>query len=94
MKAFGIEFAHRRAEEKEYVAKDYAEFTAFAAMCDGCGVAKYVRGVFFDTKWQGFNLDVDPAVEGTDIGVVIRWCASKTLPQFELFGYIGNKNDE
>lgn len=92
MKAFGIPFSHRRPQDDVLAGKDYAQFYAFAALCDSMGVARHVRSVFFDTKWQGFNLDVDPAVEHSIAHATIQRCAEATLPQADLFGQIVGKS--
>lgn len=91
MNAYGIEFAHRRAEHKDYVAKDFAEFTAFAALCAERGVAVYVDHVFFDTKPQTFNITVAAQHENTPVHAAIADCADKSLPQYVLFGTVGGK---
>lgn len=88
MKLHGIEFTHRRPRSDD-AALEYAQFTAFAALCAHHGAAQAVRGVFFDTKWQGFNIDVNPADEGGPLHQVIQRCAEQALPQFELFGTYG-----
>jgi hypothetical protein len=86
MNAFGIEFGHRRPGQEPYVAKDFAEFTAFAALCYARGVSRYVDGVFFDTKSQTFNIDVAQKYDTSPEGSVIAACAQATLPQFVMFG--------
>ena len=88
MKVHGIEFQHRRPRAEES-SLEYAQFTAFAALCAHHGAAQAVRSVFFDTKWQGFNIDADPAVEGDPLHQVIKCCAEESLPQFDLFGTYG-----
>ena len=52
-----------------------------AALCAHHGAAQAVRGVFFDTKWQGFNIDANPAAEGGLLHQVIQRCAEQSLPQ-------------
>jgi hypothetical protein len=89
MNAHGIEFAHRRPELPELAAQDYAQFTVFAALCASEGVSELVSAVFFDTKWQGFNITADPRVEGTGLHETIWRCALRSLPQFTLFGIHG-----
>lgn len=91
MNAYGIEFAHRRAEQKDYVAKDFAEFTAFAALCDARGVADVVKRVFFDTKSQTFDITAAAQHENTAIHLAVADCAEQTLPQYVLFGTVGGK---
>lgn len=93
MKVNGIEFTHRRPENNEWAAKDYAQFSAFAALCELSGVARFINWVFFDTKWQGFNIDVDMKYEHTPIHEAIRTCGEKTLSQFDLFGMCHHKED-
>ena len=89
MKVHGIEFKHRRPEVAEWVAKDYAQFTAFATLCASRGVEKLVKGVFFDSKWQGFNIDADEGLEHTSAHQAIKECAEQTLPQFSFLGTYG-----
>jgi hypothetical protein len=86
MNAFGIEFAHRRPGMEDYVARDFAEFTAFAALCYARGVARYVDGVFYDTKSQTFNIDVAQKYECSPEGSEIERCAQAALPQYVIFG--------
>jgi hypothetical protein len=86
MNAFGIEFSHRRPGQERYVAKDFAEFTAFAALCYARGVARCVDGVFFDTKSQTFNIDVNSKYDCSPEGSEIESCAQATLPQYVMFG--------
>lgn len=85
MNAHGIEFSHRRPGTVE-ADQDRARFTAFAALCAHHGVARAIRSVFFDTKWQGFNIDAVPSAKGSPLESVIKRCAQQTLPQFDLFG--------
>jgi hypothetical protein len=92
MNAYGIEFAHRRPDQRDFVAKDFAEFTAFAALCDRRGVAVNVHLVFFDTKSQTFNITVAAHHENGPVHAAIAECADQTLPQYVLFGYVGGKN--
>lgn len=89
MNVYGIEFKHRRPEVAEGVAGDFARFTAFAALCENAGVAHFVNSVFFDTKWQGFSINVDRSLENTDCHRTIKECAALSLPQFDLFGTYG-----
>lgn len=86
MKVHGIDFKHRRPQDIDLSSKDYAEFTAFAALCEAAGVARFVRSVFFDTKWQGFDIEADPKIENTLSHQLIAICALQSLPQFILFG--------
>ena len=88
MKSHGIEFTHRRPRSDDS-ALEYAQLTAFAALCAHHSAAQAVRGVFFDTKWQGFNIDANPAAEGGLLHQVIQRCAEQSLPQFDLFGTYG-----
>lgn len=92
MKSHGIPFQHRRPGSEPWVAKDYSEFLLFAAACAAAGVAEFVRGVFFDTKWQGFNLDVSPVHQNTAVHLAIEACAKQTLPQSALFDTVLHKD--
>ena len=47
MNAYGIEFTHRRAgDTRDFVAQDFAEFTAFAALISAYGLTGLVKSVF------------------------------------------------
>lgn len=85
MNAHGIEFKHRRPQSEDS-ALEFAQFTAFAALCAHHGAASAVRSVFYDTKWQGFNIEAAPGVEGSPLEQVLKRCAQQTLPQFDLCG--------
>ncbi|CAN7367979.1 hypothetical protein [Acidovorax sp. LjRoot117] len=91
MNANGIEFAHRRPQTKDS-ALEFAQFTAFAALCAHHGAASAVTAVFYDTKWCGFDIDAAAGVEGGPLHGVIQRCAEQTLPQFILFGTYGEWN--
>lgn len=94
MEAFGIKFAHRRSSNQDYVAKDFAEFTAFAALCDQRGVAVNVHRVFFDTNSQTFNIEVAAQHENTPVHAAIAACGDQSLSQYVLFGTVGGKSYE
>lgn len=88
MNAYGIVFAHRRPQAEDS-SLEFAQFTAFAALCAHHGAASAVRRVFYDTKWAGFNIEGAPEVRGGQQHQVIQWCAEQSLPQFMLFDCIG-----
>ena len=86
MNAYGIEFTHRRAgDTRDFVAQDFAEFTAFAALISAYGLTGLVKSVFFDTSIQSFVIDVDPSLEFSDEAGCIDFCADLTLSQYFLF---------
>lgn len=94
MNAYGIQFNHRRAgDTREFVARDFAEFTAFAALLHRFEVSQSVRSVFYDTSIQAFVIDVDPSLEFTDDAGCIDFCADLTLSQYMLFGRCNHKGD-
>lgn len=88
MKVHDIEFRHRQPGSEDS-SLESAQFVCFAALAAHHGVATAVRSVFFDTKWQGFNIDADSDVENGVRHRVLQWCAEKSLRQFMLFGRIG-----
>ena len=94
MNAFGIEFRHRRPNDsREFVAQDFAQFTAFAALVHAHGYAKHVRSVFYDTAIHSFIIDADPAVERLLADGCIDYCADATLSQYFLFDRCGHKGE-
>jgi len=91
MKVSGINFTHRRVNDKRsFVAKDYAQFTSFASLLAVKKVNHCVQSVFFDHKVCAFDITCDEAWENTFESEVIEWCAKKTLSQYFLFGYCGH----
>lgn len=89
MECFGISFEHRRPGPE--ASTEYAEFIAFTAHCAAAGVDRWVQHVFFDTKWQGHNVHVDPSCEFTSAHAEIVRCANETLSQAEVFGAVVGK---
>lgn len=87
----GIEFKHRQPRSADS-SEEYAQFMCFAALAAHHGVAAAVRNVFFDTKWQGFNIGAVPEIENGVRHQVLQWCAEKSLRQFEIFGRIGMRD--
>lgn len=90
IQVFGIHFEHRQPDEPVCV-REYAEFMAFAARLALAGATRHVHRVFFDTKWMGFNIDADPAIEGTQVHWLIRQCAEQSFSQFNLLGEYGRR---
>lgn len=92
VQVFGIQFEHRRPDDPVCV-REYAEFMAFAARLALADSQRHVHRVFFDTKWMGFTIDSDPAIEGAQVHRLIRECAERSLSQFNLFGEYGRRAD-
>lgn len=94
MNAYGIEFKHRRpGDPRPYAAKNFAQFTQFAALLHAHGAAQHVESVFYDTNSCCFHIEADQSVQFTDAGGAIDWCANKTLDQYDLFGTVFHKRD-
>ena len=93
MKVFGITFRHRRPSDREFVARDFAQFTLFAALVEKHGYAQFVKDVFYDTSSQTFCIDMNSEMESTLIAECINWCAQATLSQFDMFGTIFHKRE-
>lgn len=87
---FGIEFSHRRPTAHDYVFRDYAQFGAFAALCNARGIAKYVDSVFFDQNFMGFEIEMSLALKHSTTHREVWACAQATLPQFMLFDMVGH----
>ena len=93
MNVHGIPFKHRRPWDlREFVSRDFAQFTVFAALLKSHGVAHYVTSVDYETEIQSFVIETVPDIEQTDVGGAISWCADKALSQYFLFGYCAHKN--
>ena len=89
----GIYFNNRsRVQDGACPAREFAEFSAFAAACSAFDVAEYIDGVEFSSNNLGaYEIYVDEKHKFTDVGGCIEWIANHTLSQYLIFGRIEYK---
>ena len=63
-------------------------------MCNEIGVAEHVNEVCFERNTHCFAIDVDEDKDNIHVGDAIKFVAERTLPQFEIFGYVYHMLDE
>lgn len=91
MKAFGINFKHRRGHlmDAPYVAKDFAEFLAFAAALASLGAERTVESVFFCHNAMAHEVTM---AAGADLAIpLVIEVANRTLNQAIIDGCVYGK---
>ena len=82
--AFGITISSRYGDASELI-----EMMRFAEMVAQKKVSHYVRRVFYDTKANYCNIELDATVQRDDpVASAILDAATETISQFDWFGTV------
>lgn len=90
-----IPFINRaRSDDGPSPEQTNSQFMEFSKLCNEIGVAEHVNEVCFSSGSCSFSIDVDEDKDNIHVGDAIKFVAERTLPQFEIFGFVHHMLDE